>query len=359
MARPAHHIPLVAAFELRPPQASARFAFERDDSERLGACLADDLAELLPEATRGHLVTGPALMEPAQLLHPDRSPWAAMSNVAGLGAEPRPGVTAIGMHRGRAASPSLAPYRDPPQGLFLALPLLLAVPADEAEAIDGRLENELFDRGGLRPPAMGTLAGITALDPVHGQLMTRTDLMALLKVQLAGAGLDPFWPPVEHALLDPGTATRLELPAGLVADWDPVGRCWSLAFTPFHRSGHEADDYALWLRSFRQTAAMLEAHLIDWRVRTESGERDERGRWAAWPLGDEPQARRVREVRHDPVGLVGYSAVIDGRRRAYYPLDSGSVQALADRLRELGGAGFAVSDDLDWLRPARCDDSAQ
>lgn len=359
MAHPDHHIRLVAAFELRPPAPSAHFAFERADSERIGARLAEDLAELLPEATSGQLVTGPALMEPAQLLHPERSPWAAMSQVAGLGAEPRPGVTSIGMHRGRSAGPTLAPLRDPPQGLFLALPLLLAVPAGEAGAIRDRLEGELFDRGGLRPPVMGTLAEITGLDPVHGQLMTRTDLMALLKVQLAGAGLDPFWPPVEHALLAPGTPIRLELPAGVYADWQASARRWAIEFTPYHDAVGSAEDYGLWLRSFRQTAAMLDAHLIDWRARAETADVVESGRWLGWSLGADRASPRVWAIRHEPVGLVGYSAVVDGRRHAFYPLDAAAVRALADALRDAGGTGFATSRDLDWLLPAGGGDSAQ
>jgi hypothetical protein len=298
-------------------------------------------------------------MEPAQLLHPERAPWAAMSNVAGLGAEPKPGVTSIGTHLGRAPSQSLTPHRDPPQGLFLGLPLLLAVPAAEADDIRRRLEAELFERGGLRPPAMGTLAEITALDPVHGQLMTRTDLMALLKVQLAGAGLDPFWPPVEHALMAPETPARLELPAGLTAEWDPDRRRWRMEFIPVHDSGVSDADYALWLRSFRQTAAMLEAHLIDWSLAEGSGELEGQGRWIAWPLDPERTTRAARVVRRDAVGVVGYSAVSAKRRTVYYPLREDAVRALGELLRDGAEREIASSADFDWLRPADAEDSAQ
>jgi hypothetical protein len=189
--------------------------------------------------------------------------------------------------------------------------------------------------------------------------MTRTDLMALLKVQLAGAGLDPFWPPVEHALLAPETPSQLELPASVSADWDPTTRRWSLEFTPFHEAGCDGDAYALWLRSFRQTTAMLDAHLVDWRVRAGETGRTEPGSWLAWPLAADRASRRVWEIRRDPVGLVGYSAVMDGCRHAFYPLSANAAGQLADRLRESGGTGFATSRDLGWLRPPRSADSAQ
>src|SRR6056297_4318061 len=138
-----HHIPLVAAFEIRPPAASARWVFERDEIERLGGCIADDLAAVVEGVTRGHLIVGPALLEPAQLVNPETAPWPAMRQVVGLRAGFEPGVTSIGTHRGRAPSDALLPRRSPPGGLFLCLPLLLAAAADEAERLGAAFERVL------------------------------------------------------------------------------------------------------------------------------------------------------------------------------------------------------------------------
>ena len=209
MADIPHHIRLVAGIELRPPGPGARFEFTRDESERLGALAAEDLARVVPDVTAGHLVTGAALLEPGQTVNPETAPWQAMARLADLGQGLDPGVTSLGVHRGQPPSDTLVPYRSPPQGLFLCLPLLLAMTPARADQARSKLEATLFESGGLHPPFMAALADIPGLEPVHGQLMTNADLTALLKVQLAGAGLDPFWPPVEHAMEEIDLYTRI------------------------------------------------------------------------------------------------------------------------------------------------------
>jgi hypothetical protein len=358
-----NHIRLVAGFEIRPPAGNYRFILERDESRRLGGLVAEDLSQCVPEVTAGHLVTGPALLEPGQIISPGHAPWQAMARVAGLDADPGPGldagITSIGAHLGQLAHAPLMPYWSPPRGLFVCLPILLAVEAAELEPLRSKLEQTLFEAGGLRPPAMGTLAEITGLDPVHGQLMTRADLMALLKVQLAGAGLDPFWPPVEHALLEPQRDARLELPGGLVADWNVDAGGWELEFVPLHLAEAGPDEYALWLRALRQTTALLESHLVGWRAvsRQARVEIDDQSRWARCDLGPSDHGARGWTIEHQDVGLVAYKASINGRYRAYYPLDPGALDELRDTLHAAGIADFERSDDTGLLQPRRPRDS--
>lgn len=352
-----NHIRLVAGFEIRPPATGARLVFERDESERLGALVAEDLAHCVQEVTAAHLVTGPALLEPGQIISPEHAPWAAMARVAGLssdsGPAPDAGITSIGAHRGQLAHAPLMPYWSPPRGLFVCLPIVLAGAAGALEPLGSKLEQTLFETGGLRPPAMATLAEITGLEPVHGQLMTRADLMALLKVQLAGAGLDPFWPPVEHALIEPGTAATLQLPGGLAVEWNVAAAGWEIEFVPFHRAGADAAEYALWLRALRQTTALLESHLIRWRAtsRHEHTEIETQSRWARCDLGPSERTDRGWTVEHPEVGLVAYTAVVDGRYSAYYPLDPDAVNDLQRVLRGSGVSGFERADDTRLLRP--------
>jgi|GEM_PF-1852103 len=354
-----NHIRLVAGFEIRPPGGNCRFILERDESRRLGGLVAEDLSHCVPEVTTGHLVTGPALLEPGQIISPEHAPWHAMARVAGMDADagadavPEAGITSIGAHLGQLAHAPLMPYWSPPRGLFLCLPILLAVEAAELDPLGSRLEQTLFESGGLRPPAMGTLADITGLDPVHGQMMTRTDLMALLKVQLAGAGLDPFWPPVEHALLEPKRAERLELPGGLVADWNVNAGGWELEFVPLHLAAVDPDEYALWLRALRQTTALLESHLVRWRATSRHAEVeiDDQSRWARCDLGASEQHRQGWTIEHEDVGLVAFTATINGRYLAYYPLDPGALDELRDTLRAAGITDFERSDDTTLLRP--------
>lgn len=347
-----HHIRLVAGFEIRPPTGNCRFVFERDEAERLGALIGEDLAHCVPEATTGHLVTGPALLEPGQVISPGHAPWDAMVRLAGLANDPEPGITSIGAREGRLAHAPLMPYWTPPRGLFVCLPIMLAAAPDRLEALSSKLEQTLFESGGLRPPAMGTLAEITGLDPVHGQLMTRADLMALVKVQLAGAGLDPFWPPVEHALLEPHKPARLELPAGLVTNWNIEAAGWELQFESRHTSSRSNGEFALWLRAMRQTVALLESHLVRWRAvgRDAGVEIDEQSRWARCDLGPAEPSNSGWMIQHPEVGLVAYTAVIDGRYNVFYPLEKDALEDLDTFLRAAGVQHFERSG-LEGLHP--------
>lgn len=351
-----NHIRLVAGFEIRPPADDCRFVLERDESARLGELVAEDLSHCVPEVIAGHLVTGPALLEPGQIISPNHSPWQAMARVAGMDADasPNAGITSIGAHLGQLAHAPLIPYWSPPRGLFVCLPIVLVIAPDHLDPLRSKLEQTLFESGGLRPPAMGTLADITGLDPVHGQLMTRADLMALLKVQLAGAGLDPFWPPVEHALLEPGREARLELPGGLMANWNVAAGGWELEFVPRHLAETNEDEYALWLRALRQTTALLESHLVRWRATSaHTGvEIEDQSRWARCDLGPSDQSGRGWMLEHRDVGLVAYTATIDGRYLAFYPLDPGALDELRDALRAAGICNIQRSQDPSLVLPS-------
>ncbi len=321
-------IRLVAGIELRPPSPRAHFVLEREHAERVGGAIGDDLARCVPAVTGARLVTGPALLEPGQVLSPDHAPWKAMAVVAGLDRDPEAGLTTLGAAGGRLSHDALGPFRAVPDGLFVCLPMLVLAPACDRESLDTALERELFDKGGLHPPSLAALAETTGLEPVHGQLMTLTDLAALVKMQLAGAGLDPFWPPVEHALLAPGEAATLDLPAGLKADWSAEGRGWELALRL--PSDPPSDEDALWLRAFRQTTVLLETHLIPWRatVADPAAVLDADNRWVRIDRGPDDGPDRVDPIDHPDVGLVGFEAVAAGRRSLALPLVADAIDDL-------------------------------
>ncbi|MDT8450283.1 MAG: hypothetical protein RQ847_08915 [Wenzhouxiangellaceae bacterium] len=358
-------IRLVAGVEIRPPAPGSTFVLDKAGSERVGDRIAEALAAVVPEVTAGHLVTGPALLEPGQALHPERGPWRTMARVAGLAEPVRPGLTSIGSHTGRLSHAELGPYRSPPQGLFVCLPLLLAAGAEHAEALGRALEEALFDRGGLPPPAMAALAEATGLEPVHGQLMTRLDLAALMKMQLAAAGLDPFWPPVEHALFEPDRPARPDLPGALDATWDPQAQRWDIGFVTFANASANAsanaamspEAYALWLRSLRQTCALLDAWLVDWQVhcRSPGAEVEADGRWVRERTGNAASGTTGITVEHTQVGVVACAAPVDGEYRIYYPLSVGAIDALTAALARRGVTGLEHSGDLGLLASVRPD----
>jgi len=331
MASQAHHIRLVAAFEFGPPAAHARLRLQRTAAERVGGALAADLAHYVPEVVEGHLVVGPGLLEPGQLLSPAaRAPWSALA--ACLGPDPEPGVTSLGAHQGRVWHANLAPAREPPLGRFAGVPMLLA--ADRTESLATRLEQHLFDVAALRPPAVAELHQATGLDLVHGQLMTVADLMALVKMQLAGAALDPFWPPVEHALLDRGREAGLTLPGALRADWDPDAACFRLRAERTLAGRPDTPQGRLWWRAFRQQTAILDEHRIDWRV--ESADPavaiEPAGRWLVVAHADSPAQSGVEPLEDAEIGLIGFRTSSPGRPRTWLPLRRDAIAALASHL---------------------------
>jgi len=330
-----NHIRLIAGIEIRPPANDARFVLERGEAEQLGGLVADDLAACVDAVTEGHLVVGPALLEPGQVLAPEqRAPWRAMAEALRTGRAADPGVTTLGAHRGRVSNARLGPDPTPPRGLFLCLPMLLAPPRDSRDDLISELEQKLFDAGGLRPPALGTLAELTRLEPVHGQLLTFTDLMALTKMQLAGAGLDPFWPPIEHALLEPERSATLELPAGLRAAWRPNELTFEFEFDADAQGQPVADDPAHWLRAFRQQTALLDQHRFDWRARAASDrirvEPDQQ--WIEVDAGPADEAPGVSRIEHPDIGLMAFRRVDPPGARLYYPLRAGAIKRLEQLL---------------------------
>ncbi len=334
-----HHIRLVAGIEIRPPSRAAGFILEHEQTARLSEPVADDLAACIPEATSAHLCMAGLLLEPGQILSPSRSPWNAMIEVGRLDQRHAPGVTAIGTHQANPARDSLAPISEQPSGLFVCLPLILTTPAMNAESLESRLEQTLFDEGGLKPPSLGTLFDLTGLEPVHGQLMTLVDLMALTKMQIAAAGLDAFWAPLEHALLESRKPFEDRMPADLNLDWDIDAQKFAIQFLTYDQSGLEAEDYALWLRAFRQTTALLDAHWVAWSCHSAESESiiHPDGQWLEEPVdGSFGDASSVWTQQVEGPGLVAYSAVEQGQLTHYYPLKTEAVATLNQRFKARG-----------------------
>ena len=331
MSASLHHIRLVAGIEIRPPATSARFLLEHEQARRLSEPVADDLAACVAQATEAHLCLLGALLEPGQVLSPDQAPWNAMIEIGRLDQSLEPGITIIGSHQGQPARAQLAPLNTTPGGLFVCLPLLLSVEHNRSEALGTLLEQTLFDQGGLKPPSLGTLYELTGLEPVHGQFMTLTDLMALTKMQLAAAGLDAFWAPVEHALLQPDRPFDAELPAGLDAAWSPSKKNFEIEFQTFDQAGLSSDDYALWLRAFRQSTALLDTHWINWRCISRSAECEiePQGRWLVetTQASDQDDSHVWVQQRPGP-GLVAYTTIEENQLRHYYPLNGAAIVEL-------------------------------
>lgn len=317
-----HDIRLVAGFELAAPGLTGR-VLERDQAAELADALAADLVRAVPDADQAMLVVAGSLLEPNEVLRPGLPAWASLSDLAGpiLRDQGTSGqVLAIGSHDQRLPDRRLAPPDQAPAGRFVVLPLLLIAPLDQAADLEQAVEQELFERGHIAPPARALLDRQLGLQSTHGQLLTLTDLLALQHVQMDAAGLAGFWPAVEHAILRPDTDQRLALPGGLSANWNAAERCLKVCFLNFDQFGQAADHYLLWQRAFRTLIALAESHGLHWTADISDGELTEQQDVLIHSAGPCRSENSLTEQSDPDVGLIAWTLVEDGSLSHHYPL---------------------------------------
>ncbi|MGY6588691.1 MAG: hypothetical protein ACXIUB_10465 [Wenzhouxiangella sp.] len=333
-----HHIRLLAGFELEPRPGMTR-RLDRELSQALAQALARDLSRVCPEAERGMLVLGGSLLEPAELLRPGDPAWTALGDLARPVIRERgfqSQILAIGSHRGQILDRRLAGDQEEPQGAFLALPILLIVDAADAEEINRALEATLFEKGSIDPPARALLGEQAGINTVHGQLLTRNDLLAIQHVQMDTAGLGGFWPLVENVLIDASNDHELTLPGDLIARWEASEQSVSLPFSTFDEAGLGLDDYAQQLAAFRAVQSLLALHGIAWSCRdAQSG--------AARPADQLRETGRsetaddgVTIQLHPACGLVAWTVSRAGQLEHWYPLSPTGFEQLQQDIEALG-----------------------
>lgn len=336
-----HHIRLLAGLEIDPGHGNAiTRTLDRHQADTLASHLAGDLHRAVPEVETTMLVTAGTLLEPGEMIRPGFPAWAGLEELAettlrerGFGAR----ILAIGAHAGRLPHRDLQPPDTPPQGRFLALPITLICPQEQAVDLKARLESSLFERASLDPPARALLSEATGLDSVHGHLLTLADLIALQHVQLDGAGLGGFWPVVEQSLVDPDQAASHELPGGLTASWQPAQGRVTIDFFSFDQFDGDIDAYALWQRAFRTLTALLDNHAVDWRARpSDPVVADGHNATLVEPAGRFQAADGITVQHHPDVGLLAWSVVEDGRLIHVYPLNAESVNRVMNDFAERG-----------------------
>ncbi len=332
-----HHIFLLAGFELKPGPGIPRL-LDREFTQALAQALARDLSRVCPEAEQGMLVLGGSLLEPAELLRPGNPAWNALADLARPVVRERgfqSQILAIGSHRGQTPDRRLASDQKEPQGAFLALPILLIVDAVDAEAITRSLEATLFEKGSIDPPARALLGDRAGIDTVHGQLLTRNDLMAIQHVQMDTAGLGAFWPLVENILIDPGQNHELTLPGGLSARWEAAGQDVSLPFSTFDESDLDLDAYAQQLAAFRAVQSLLALHGIPWTCQSANTG----AHLPSDQIREPGQSTRCEDgvtMQLPPAcGLLAWTVCRAGQLENWYPLSPTGFQALQKDIQAL------------------------
>ncbi len=329
-----HHSFLAVVVETRPNQPGPS-PIQTATAERLADAISADLVAVLPEAAAARLLMAAGLFAPGDLLRFGFPAWTALSRIdrqRPFAAE----IIALGARHGRYSEAALTPGDDP-RGALRCLPMLLSAPGDRGRALAGLAEQRLFENASLRPPSLSILAQDCAIEAVHGQIMTRADLLALTRMQLAAGRLDPFWPPLEHALIAPGKNQAWDLPAGLRARWSARTRRLQLDFQILDSAAQDLAEYALWVRAFRQLCALAEYHHTELDIQVPEGCRaDATMRWLVSPGEPVDSFDCVERLVYPGVGVLRYRVIEDGKVLDYYPLQPGAPAVLEAALRQRG-----------------------
>lgn len=329
-----HDIRLLAGFEIEPSSITQR-VLSREQIEAVAGALAADLADITPGVEQALLVACGSLLEAPEMLRPGLPVWAGMADLAApllREAGPDSQLLAIGSHAGNLPDRRLAPPQQAIQGHFIGIPLLLAVTTEAGPALEERLESELFDRGGVAPPARALLEEFTGARSAHGQLLTVNDLLALQHVQMDVAGLSAFWPVVEQALLAPQEDADFDLPAGLAARWQAETRRLDIRFVVFDRYAQAPHQYPLWQRAFRSLTGLADAHGLSWQIEFDSDlVHDSNEQALIHDAGATDSDDGVTEQSDPNVGLIAWTIAENGRLRHIYPLSQAAVDRLGKR----------------------------
>lgn len=350
MQQHTHLIPIVAGFEIIPADNHCP-VLDKPAISALAAALADDLSKQLPDGPETFLVVAGMVVEPNQLLRPGFDVWRAMDQLAkpvlrdqGL----HSGLLAIGAHQGQMPDDRLQPSQYSLMGQFVCIPMLLIVAEADGEVIETQLETVLFEAGSINPPARALLSTHARLESVHGQLLTRNDLLALQRVQLDTAGLVGFWDVLEALLLSPNHDHRFALPGGLRASWDASQHHVCIVFVTFQQwmqaktqAKIEPRDYQQWMRAYRTLLALLESHGVAWLIQPQGEAIWDDHRAAILEshpadLSGAQPAHQLTEHIDPDLGLVAWTLIEDERMIHIYPSHPETIRSLQEDFSRRG-----------------------
>lgn len=264
----------VLALELAGGAAPGHAALGQAEAGELVALLARDLGELVAEVRGLELSFAAAHFDPAEALRPGWPLHRRLEELAqrAPGREQGPRVIAFGAD---AAGEVPLPFRADAGlrgGALRVLPFLLAGDAVAVEKVRAKFEDILLERGMAQADtALLAQRGFDAKIE-HARYLTLHDLAAMTAMQYQHQGLEPLWPLIETALLQPQAEEWLDAPPepllryangeASIALFTPAG--WQRRYAPTL-----ADDdprlqrgYDYFLARQRQLAAVLEAHGI-------------------------------------------------------------------------------------------------
>ena len=353
-------LPIVLALEPVAGEPPARMTLSRDEAAELVERVAADLHTLVPQVGAARLALAGALFDQVELLRPGFPVWATLDELARRVPRGQLGnVVAFGSHDGHMPAQPLEPspiYADGPMRL---LPMSLLAPATLAEALSEQLEIQLVGRGEASALTADWLMRTLGIRLEHLRYLSRNDLLALTCVQYEHVNLAPLWILLETALLTPELTEATMSARGLILRYEHGN---VLAQSPSQWLAAQTGDatqraHALAgiVFELRQYAALLSAHQVPLRLRTDAGEQVEAGAGylletlAAAEPGHEPPALFAHEAAGLGVIAITVAQRGDGgsaRALAHgYPLQSGALGPLLARLADRHG----IATDLHAL----------
>lgn len=270
----------VLAIELTAGGAPPRPALPQAQAGELAACVARDLANLVPAVRNLDLLLAAAHFDPAEALRPG---WPLHRRLLELGAA-APGasgttrVIAFGAGAQGAVPLPLAADDALQGGALRVLPFALRGEPAVLEDAGTALEACLLDTGMARADTALLAQEAFGARIEHARYLTLRDLAAMTALQYRNRGLDGLWSVVEAALLRPDAELGFDAPP------EPLLRyaegevriallspdAWRRRHEP-HGAGNAGvlDEarlerlYDLFQARQRQYAAVLRAHGID------------------------------------------------------------------------------------------------
>ncbi len=338
--------------------ASRPRLLSRADADQLLAHMSADLAALLPGSRHCSLAAAGALYDQTQLLRPAYPVFACLKSAlqeSSKGNGPR--LLSIGASDGLMPVAELQPEADIPLGLLQVLPMVLAGPAEDVEALGQEMEHCFLERGQLSPHSAQWLESAFAIRLNHARFMTLTDLRAMFHLQLEHFGFLPLWQLIDAALEQSATELIVQPDAGPLFCWRKGAvhieyqtfNYWARqgpGKTMDPSRGKLAGAYAEWTRQLRQYLTTLRAHAVD--VVFHLPDQPEQALKGDYFLETQPgksleSDASVTEHSFAELGTVCISHAQDGVLQHYYPLAPQGINEIHAALRRNGLAEATVA----------------
>jgi hypothetical protein len=325
--------------------ASRPALLERAAAEQLLAHVSADLTRLFPRISQCSLSMAGALYDQTQVLRPGLPVYRALEKLqqtGNPGADFQPRLLSVGVSGGRMPLPELQPFENIPLGLLQVLPLLLSGPAQAVTELLAEMEHRFLEQGQVSAHTAKALEAQFRISVNHARLMTYTDLLAMLRLQLEHYGFLPLWELLDAAISNAAGDLEAVTPGGLTFKWrDGAVHSFFESFDWWAQYGGGAGlqaaqqrlqaAYAAWTREYRRYLTTLTAHGVD--VIQHLPGLEDAGLTDSFLLEEStatpgPAAAKVTAHSVDDLGTIAVTVVKGARQMNFYPLRASGLNDL-------------------------------